>query len=427
MKKSVLIFLSIFPLAHFVCAQNNIKYYTENAINNSPLINGNKNQIIANQFEVEGLKAFYTKPQIGVVANIMLSPIISKDNGKTSLVSNPESATNYYGYDLAYSNGGNYQAMLNVTQSLFNGKRFEIASEQLDIKAQSTKNNTILSKHDIEKIVTDQYILCLKDIKQVAYAEAMVKLITDQKEILKKLVESSIYKQSDLVLIDIELQNFLAQRRSFKANYRRDLMDLNIICGINDTTLVQLPHIDITMSSEVSTSMFLEKYRLDSLNLIAQQNAFELKYKPQISVFANTGLNAVYAPTIPNRFGFSAGLSLTCNIFDGKQKKLNRDKTKVLEESISFYKENFITQNTIRKLKILAELKSYNDRILIAEKQLDDYELLLNNYKKEIISGQLSILSYTSTLKNMALIQRDYALLFSQKQSLINAYNYWNW
>jgi len=427
MKKSVLILLSIIPLAHSLCAQNNIEYYTKNAINNSPLINDNKNKIIANQFEVERLKAFYTKPQIGVVANFMFSPIITTDNGKTSFVSNAENATNYYGYDLAYSNGGTYQAMLNVTHPLFNGKRFETASEQLNIKAQTAQNNTILSKHDIEKIVTDQYILCLRDNKQIAFTEAMIKLIEDQKEILKKLVKSSVYKQSDLVLINIELQNFLAQRSSFRANYQRDLMDLNILCGINDTSVIQLQDIDIALSSEVSNSMFLEKYRLDSLNLIAQQNTFELKYRPQIKAFANTGLNAVYAPTIPNRFGFSGGLSFAYNIFDGNQKALTKEKTKVLEQSISFYKSNFITQNTVRKSKIASELESYNNRISIAEQQLNDYELLLNNYKKEIISGQLSIFSYTTALKNMALVQRDYALLFSQMQSLINAYNYWNW
>ena len=93
----------------------------------------------------------------------------------------------------------------------------------------------------------------------------------------------------------------------------------------------------------------------------------------------------------------------------------------------SFYKSNFITQNTVRKSKILTELQSYTDRISIAEQQLKDFDLLLNSYKKEILSGQLSIINYTMVLKNMATIQRDYTMLFSQQQSLINAYNYWNW
>lgn len=204
-------------------------------------------------------------------------------------------------------------------------------------------------------------------------------------------------------------------------------MDLNILCGINDTTFRQLQNVALSLNNPISNSMFLEKYRLDSVNLTVQQKIFELKYKPQLNLFANTGLNAVYAPTIPKRFGLSLGLNFTYNFYDGNQKKINRKKTEVLAQSVSFYRNNFITQNTIRKAKIITELQSYTDRISIAQQQLKDYDILLGSYKKEIILGQLSIINYTMILKNMAIVQRDYTLLFSQQQTLINAYNYWNW
>lgn len=425
MKYYIFILLTISTVT--VTAQNSLSYYLSTAKQNSPLINDNKNQSKANQLESERLKAFYTKPQIGITANYLFSPVISTDENKISFEPNPNRAINYYGYDIAYSNGGTYQAMLNVTQPLFNSKRYETAREQLNVTSQINENTVKLTEHDIEKIVTDQYILCLQDVKQIAYTETMIKLLSEQKNILKKLVENSIYKQSDLILLSIEYQNFLAQLTTLKSNYRRDLMDLNILCGINDTTLVQLQNINLSLNSEVSNSMFLEKYRLDSLNLMAQQKIFELKYKPQINLFANTGLSAVYAPTIPNRLGFSAGFSLTYNFFDGNQKAVSRNKTHILQKTVSFYRDNFITQNTIRKSKILTELQSYTNRISIAEQQLKDYEILINNYKKEILSGQLSILNYITVLKNMTTAQRDYILLFYQQQLLINTYNYWNW
>lgn len=408
-------------------AQNTLGYYIKIAKQNSPLINDNLNQSKVNHLEIERLKSFYTKPQIGITANYLFSPIISTDNNQTTFQPNADNATNYYGYDLAYSNGGQYQAMLTATQPLFNAQRYKIASEQFNLASQINENNAKLSEHDIEKIVTDQYILCLQDNKQIDYAQQMVKLLLEQKEILRKLIENGIYKQSDFSLLNIEYNNFFSQLTAYKANYRRDLMELNIICGIDDTTLVQLQSTNLNLNNSASNSQFLEKYRLDSLNIIVQQKVFELKYKPQINFFANTGLNAVYAPTIPNRFGISAGLSFTYNFFDGNQKSINRNKMQVLEKSVSSYKSNFVTQNTIRKSKILTELQSYNERILIAEQQLKDYDALLNSYKNEIMSGQLSIVNYTMVLKNMAIAQRDCAILFSQQQVLINAYNYWNW
>lgn len=425
MKPFILIVLSVLTLV--AKGQNNLPFYITAAKQNNPLISDNKNQSQANQLEINRFKAFYTKPQIGITANYLFSPIISTDNNKTSFLPNAEGATNYYGYDLAYSNGGQYSAMVNVTQPLFNGQRYKTATDQLNVTSQINENNAKLGEHDIEKIVGDQYILCLQDNKQIAFAEEMVKLLTGQKNVLKKLVENSIYKQSDLTLLNIELQNFVALLTTYKANYQRDLMDLNIICGINDTTLVQLEKSNLTLNNNIDNSNFLEKFRLDSLNLAAQQKAFELKYKPQLNLFANTGLNAVYAPSILRRIGISAGLSFTYYFFDGKQKAINRNKTLVLEKTVSFYKDNFVTQNTVRKVKILTEIQSYNDRIAIAEKQLKDFDLLLNSYKNEILSGQLSIINYTMVLKNMATVQRDYTLLFSQQQSLINTCNYWNW
>ncbi len=426
-KMKIFFLILVYISSYNVNAQYNLTYYLSNAFQNSPILNENKNKSQVNQLEMERLKALYFSPKIGITANYMFSPILSKDNNKTSLALNSNGATNYYGYDLGASNGGRYQALLEITQPLFNRKLYEIATKQLNIASQLNENSVNISKHEIEKIVTDQYILCLQNRKEINYADTMMKLLTTQKTILEKLIMSSIYKQSDLTLLNIEYQNFLSQLTTYKANYRRNLMDLNIICGINDTTNVRLDDAEITLNNKTFASNFLEKYRLDSLSLIAQLNVLELKYKPQLNLFANAGLNAVYAPTIPNRFGMSAGLSFTYNFYDGNQKLINRKKIQVLGTTVSFYKENFVKQNHIRKSKILAEIQSYYDRIAVAEQQLKDYESVLNSYKREFLSGQLSVINYIMVLKNMASINRDYTLLFSQQQSLINAYNYWNW
>jgi hypothetical protein len=426
LKVSLRAFLFIF-LSHLLQAQNDLNYYINAAKQNSPLINDNQNQSKVSQLEAERLKAFYTKPQVGITANYLFSPILNLDNSTPVFEANSAGATKYIGYDFAAANGGQYQAMLNVTQPLLNGQKLKIASEQANIASQVNQNNVKLTGHDLEKLVTDQYILCLQDNKQTDYAGSMLDILGEQKAIIQKLVSSSIYKQSDLTLLNIEYQNFLLQLTTYRATYKRDLMDLNIICGINDTSLIAIKDIDLKPSANAQNSLFNEKYRLDSLNLVASRNIFELRYRPQLNAIANTGLNAVYAPTIPSRFGLNAGFSFIYNFFDGRQKYINRNKTDILLKSVSFYRDNFISLNTIRKAKILNELQSYVDRIAITQQQLRDYETLLGLYKKEIMTGQLSIINYVTTLKNMATMQRDNTLLNTQKQLLINTYNFWNW
>ena len=408
-------------------AQNRLDYFISQAVKNSPLINENNSLNKVNELEAKRLKAIYTKAQIGITANYLFAPIIATDNNKTVFEPNSSGAVNYYGYDLGASNGGEYRAMVNITQPLFGAEKYKTAAEQVSIETRINENNTKLTAHDIGKIVTDQFILCLQDSKQIADAETFVTLLADQNEILIRLTQSGIYKQSDLILLTIEQQNFQAQVETLKANYRRDLLELYTICGIDNTATVQLQSTELQLYPKVRNSIFTESFRLDSLNLAARQNVFELQYKPQINLYADAGLWALTTSTIPQRFGMSAGVSLSWNLFDGRQKELNRQKTMLLQRNTSFQKNYFETQNKLRLGNILGEIKATENQIGLTQNQLNKYDVLLEAYKKEVSAGQISIIDFLTILKNKASLAGQYHLLFLRKQSLINAYNYWNW
>ena len=63
-------------------------------------------------------------------------------------------------------------------------------------------NNIHLEKHQLERTVTEQYILCLLDKKQIELADSTGNILTQQENIVRKLVESGLAKQSDLHLLD---------------------------------------------------------------------------------------------------------------------------------------------------------------------------------------------------------------------------------
>jgi outer membrane protein TolC len=419
--------LAVFFSAYSIKAQNTLDYFIAQALDNSPLIKENNNLNKVNELEVQRLKAFYTKPKIGLTANYLFAPIISTDNNQTTFEPNSSGAVNYYGYELGATNGGEYQALLNVSQPLFTAEKYKTAAEQVSVETQINDNKTKLTVHDIKKVVADQYILCLQDSRQIADAGIFVNLLADQKDILPKLIQNGIYKQSDLILLNIEAQNLQTQLEKLKANYQRDLLELYTICGMDDTAMVQLKNIELHLGAKVNNSMFTKSFRLDSLKFAAQQQVFELQYKPQVNLFANTGMWAFHPTDIPQRFGLSAGVSLSWNIFDGKQKELNRQKTLILQQNTAFQKDYFEKQNKIRIDKILGEIKSIENQIKSTERQLKNYDILLDAYKKEMAAGEISILDFLTVLKNKATLTGNYNLLLLKKQSLINTYQYWNW
>jgi outer membrane protein TolC len=407
-------------------AQNTLQDYVEFARQNSPLIRDHMNQIIASDYEIQRLRALYTKFQIGLTGNYLFAPIVSTDHG-TDLEWNSGGADHYYGYDLSQTNGGLYQGLIAVNKPLFNKKRFRAFAGQEEVNKQANENKIQLTAHDIEKSVTDQYILCLLDKKQVFYYDSISSILNGQLTIIRKLVEASVLKQSDLTLLKIEYENNQAQLATYRATYRRDLLDLYILCGLQDTTFVILPDISIPLRYPVTYSGYLEKFRIDSLSLIAAQMTFETKYLPQVSAFSNAGLNAVYAPLMLNRFGFSAGLTATWDLYDGHQRQITQTKTNIQLETIAFYEDHFNVQNAVRKNKILADLRANAERGMFLQNQLADYQNLLLAYKKEIMQGQLPIINYIIVLKNMVAVKRDYLILEANNLLLANEYNYWNW
>lgn len=112
---------------------------------------------------------------------------------------------------------------------------------------------------------------------------------------------------------------------------------------------------------------------------------------------------------------------------DGKQRNITQQRTSVLMKSTQAYKKFFYSQNKVRKDRILAELKSVSERIVILEDQLKEYQKLLDFYRQELSRGQISVINYVTTLKSLAISQRDFVLLQTNQQLLINLYNYWNW
>lgn len=409
-------------------AQHSLQNYIEAAKQNSPLIKDNRNLRKANQLEAERLKAQFTKPQVGLNGNYFFAPILSTDNN-THVEINSKGAKEYYGYDLGLSNGGQLQGLVTVTQPLFYQQRYKAYEEQANTASLINQNSIRLAAHDIEKFVIDQYILCLLDLNQSRYAENMVKLLEQQRVIVQKLVTHALLKQSDLSLLNIEYNNFKDLVVIGRANYRRNLMDLNILAGINDTSLVKLDTLVLTLHlyAPSFSSQYLERFRLDSLNLAATQKVFETRYMSQVSVFANSGLNASNISALPRRFGVGAGVSVIWNFYDGKQKAITRKKTKMLLQSVAAYKDNFLAINDVRKNKFIAELNSYKERAVLLQQQLKDYQSVITSYRKELLYGQQSVINFINTIRNMGLVQRDYLLLQTNRLLLINAYNYWNW
>lgn len=145
------------------------------------------------------------------------------------------------------------------------------------------------------------------------------------------------------------------------------------------------------------------KYRNDSLQLVAGDKVFENKYKPLLSAYATTGLNAVEVNRIPHNMGMSAGIRLSIPIYDGGQRKLNRLQTELKKDNLQFYRKNeqIKLQNTRNSLQ--EQIASIQRGLKLINAQLEKQKNILEIFKGKMVQGQVSIIDYLNLIQNYKL------------------------
>jgi hypothetical protein len=372
------------------------------------------------------LKNVYTHAQTLLSGNYLFVPIIEKANGTTSFKWNAQSANDYYGYDLGV-NSGSLQCGVTYTKPLLENNVYKEAESQINVQQDILKNNIHLNRHDIERNVIDQYILCLLDRNQIDYSDSISKLLTTQIEFITRLAYAGQAKQSDIQVINIEQNANKEKKASYIQSYHTHLMELNALCCINDTTTVGLRKIALNKNKGIVESQFLKKYELDSLNIISSQRVYETKYKPQLSLFVNYGIQTAHYSTMYKNIGLSAGLTFSMLLSDGKLKKIKRHEVEASLSSVSIYKDNLIRQNEIHRSQCTSVINDFDTRIRLLDIQLKEYNRLLDMSQKEIRAGQMSVFDYITILKNIISARQQKIIVEANRQLAVNAYNYYNW
>ncbi len=426
MRKKIILLAVASCLYSVAFSQNSLQHYIRLAEQNSPLLQKQENNQKIIDLDLKQFNAIYKSPNININSNVLFSPIISKDGNANKLEWFSSGSSDYIGYDLGATNGGQFQALISVNQPLFTHQYIAAHQNKANILQERNLNSVQLTKAELEQVVTHQYILCVRSQKQKKNIRNTIQVLQEQIQQMQPLVKAGIYKLIDLKLLEIELKNNQIEEERLNGLYLDNFNTLNLLCGITDTTLFELDEISLDLNSPVQKpSLFIRQYKLDSLTVKAEQNIFNLQYLPQISAFGDAGLNATYQPAF-NRLGFSVGLSLTWNLFDGHQRKINEQKAIIQLSNIETDRKYFENQNDIRKKNILSQIDNLNRQLDLIDRQLTEYENLLELYKIEIKESLISVLELKTLIREISVKQQNKTNTLMSKEILINSYNYWN-
>ncbi len=211
--------------------------------------------------------------------------------------------------------------------------------------------------------------------------------------------------------------------------YRSGIYTLNALCGIADTTLIEIatPALTLKDASTYSINPNLFLYALDSTAIEASKNLLRYNYVPRFNLFGDAGYNAIPDNPSLKKFGFSAGASLDWVIYDGGQRNLRLQQLTIQQATISSYRSYYSFQRSLQLADLDKRLKSIAFVINQWQDQLNDMNKLMTMRRQQLVAGQLSVIDYLIAMRDYRDIIRKLNDSRMQQQHIINEHNYLVW
>ena len=377
-----------------ISQSRDLNYYLQEGLKNSPLINDLKNQFHSASLD-SIIIAAQRKPQVEGRSQLLYSPY-----------------NDHFGYDEVITDGGNYQAVAYVSQNLFASKKAENKYQALNYEKQGLNLSVKLSSAEIKKAITDLYIESFSVYSDLRFNVSFLDLMRNENMVVSRFVENGIYSQSDYLSLLIETGGQEVIVTQLRNQYRKDIMSLNEICGIVDTSevMLQMPVIEPQGAVKNSDFLILRQYSVDSLRIINEKEALALRYKPSVTWFADAGILTSNPFNFYRHAGASAGVSLTIPIYDGHQKKTEMDKLSLKENSRSQYSDRKKKEYDQIYLRLNSELEGLRQVKAGLEKQLALSDQLVKSLRVQLENGIIKMQDYIIAIKSYRNINRSIIL-----------------
>lgn len=409
-RSAYLLTLLLFPLS-LLAQHNDMNFYVNAALSNSPLLKDYNNQIVSTQIDSQLIRSGL-KPQVNAVTNNMIAPTF-----------------NGFGYDNAITNGGLLSAMVTANKTFFGQKNLATQFQANAIAGNAIKNSQKISEQDLKRSVMAQFITAYGNQQQYFINKEINEVLSQENILFKKLTQQNVYRQADYLtfLVTYKQQELLLQQSYIQ--YQSDFANLNFLCGIVDTNassiILDQPDIKLNALPDPSFSIFFNQYKLDSLKLQNDISLINYSYKPKFSVFGDAGFTSSHLYQIYKTIGFSAGFSVSVPIYDGHKKNYSIKKIKLLEDTRSNYKSFFKSQFSQQIAQLQQQLEATKSLAAAINEQVNYTEGLIKVNEQLLETGDVKVSDFIIAINNY--LNARYLLTQNKVNimQIMNQINYW--
>ena len=384
--------------------------YIQLAKGNSATLKSFQNQILSNQIDSQILKATI-KTQLNFISNEMYAPVIKG-----------------WGYDEVITNIAQVSAMVQATKSFLSKGNLAAQYRKIALQNQSLRDTLLLSVKDLIRTITEQYITAYGDQLTMDNSRELYELLQKEADILKKLAQSNVIKQTEFLAFDITRQQQELTYLQAQIQYNTDYLTLNYLAGIVDTTITRIeePRLNDSLPHDFYSSVFFHRYVTDSLRIANERRLIDYSYRPTFNAFSDAGFNSSLQNTPYKNLGFSFGVNIKKPIYDGHQKRLKYQKLDIEERTRQTNRNFFINQYNQQVSQLIIQLRATDQLFEKIKQQVSYTKTLILAYEKLLETSDVKIIDFVTAITNYLNAQNSYRQNFISRFKIMNQLNYWN-
>jgi outer membrane protein TolC len=406
------LFVVFIFISHHVCygQTHDLNYFISQAQQNNPIAKDYQNQVAMAGLDSQLLTASL-HTQVNFLSNNSYAPIIKG-----------------WGYDPAITNIANVSALIQANRNFLTRGNIAAQYRAISLQRRSLLDSLQLSQFDLVKTISDQYITTYGDLLLMDFNKEVFDLMQREEEALKKLTESSVYKQTDYLTFYVTMQQQELLYLQAEVQYNTDYLTLNYLSGIVDTTVERIakPQITDTLHQNMYTSVFTNRFVTDSLRLENEKALISYEYRPKIGAYTDAGFNSSMQYKPYRNFGFSAGLSVTIPIYDGHQREMKYSKIDIQERTRLANKEFFMNQYRQQLAQLRQQLYLTDRMVNKINRQIEYSHTLIIANGKLLETGDITMKDYVTAINNYLSAQNLLTQNNISRMRIINQINYWN-
>jgi outer membrane protein TolC len=410
MRRIQILLMGFLILQGLNAQQQDLDYFLTRGLQNSPLLKDYQNRLKSARIDSLKLKATLGL-QVNATSVDSYAPVI-----------------NGWGYDEVKTDIWNVSVLAGMTKEIIGNDNLRNKYQALSLGSSSTSIQGSLSEKDLKKSIISQYVLAYGDQQQQSLNSDVIAVLRQQEQIVKKLTEHGVYKQTEYLslLVNLRQQEIHAAQSAIRS--KTDLELLYALCGIDDTAYINLPEpsLNVIIPGGPHGTLLYRQFELDSLKLLNADRQIDFDYRPKLSVYADGGYLSSLSYMPQKNFGLSAGISLVVPIYNGGQKKLEHDQIAIAEETRSQYRNFFNSQYHQQIHMLMDQLASQDPLVGQCNEQMTYAKALIDANRDLIRTGDISITDYLLSVSNFINARNLLIDTMLTRYNLINEINYWS-